>query len=773
MNNMIAPRFIRKGKFIIYKFTIALRKGWKKLFSYRKFYLSCDICLGITAVLIPPGLVVYHRWLNHPSFENVLYKMWFETPLLKQLSLPTYFLIIFPLFILSIYCFGMLAIIDRVKLPDPITEVTDDKNPLINIPKWQNNTSTCLFITAGICLVADMAASIIRQTISGIEVLGIALLYIFGLILKEFKLNRIIPFLMKHTGWVVACLALYSGVLVALQSLFGEKGHQSGAGAILVFIIAAIMIRFYGRIPVILWISLGTLILVTWGINSWRFSVIGDEHDFYRSASYIATMPLSQVAKNFFSAMGVFGTHTFLASLVQAGFMKIFGVSNFGWRISNPVMLSAAVVCFYLFFRKFGKQRTALVIAGLLACSGYLMNFGKIGYDNSQAFFMFGLTLWLAAEAVLSRRPVMYAVLGLAMGFCLYSYPAALYILPLPVLLMALYDFPRTKQAVWRWLWWIGMAVIIAVPLLFQPVYGQGKLEGLFIHNPDIDRIGIGFMFGSELIYSLFSYVYIINESHFVTSSHIDPISAVWVPIGMAWIAVQLRRNKFALFWVLSFGLIWFLAGASHGRQYPPNTRMIMLLPFWCSFVAFGITWLAEWIESKTKHAQYSKAILAAIMIVIVAANLVQVKWVFPRRYAGSQSLEMVFVRLTQRVDNDPLNAKPIYLFVTDEAWGIDGLRLLQDLYHSPQSKSQLDQIVMTGATLDASQLVKLKADNTIIIPQPWMKSKLSEALTSILIKTGKVVCPIRVAVDKDVKFTAYFPPNLAYLCPFKGIWEE
>jgi hypothetical protein len=657
-----------------------------KIFSHRKLFVGLNIGLGILAVVIPPSLVVYHNWLMHPAFHDIYYKAWKATPFLKELSLPTYFLIIFPLFIISIYIFVLLALMFKSSLPEGAISTAGSEKPSMDIPKWQIITSTCLSLIAGLSLIADLAICIIWQKIAGIEILGIALLYILSLLLKDTRLVDIKLAAQKHAGWVIAFAAIYTVVLVLLQRLFGEKGHQLGFGVIPIILIALIMIRSYRKIPVILWISLAALILYIWGIDSWRLSAIGDEHDFYRFGAYILTNPLSEIGRNIFNAMGVFGTHTYLVSLAQAVFMKLFGTSNFGWRISNPVLLSAAVVCFYLFFRKFTKQSTALVICGLLACSGYLMNFGKIGYDNPQAFFMLGLTLWLAAEAVSSRRPVIYAILGLAMGFCLYSYPAALYVLPLPVILMAIFDFPKTRPAKWRWAWWISIFCILTMPLLFQPSYVQGKIEGLYFNNLDaMAHLGIGFMFSSQLVYSLFSYLYVINGSHFVVSSHVDPVSAVWIPIGLSWLAVQFKKNKFALFWMISFVIMLFLVGASHGRLFPPNTRMFMLLPWWLSFAAFGIDWLAEWIRRKTNSDLYYKVTLAAMAGLILVMNLVQVNWVFPRLHAGTSSLEVMFMRLAERGDDDPAKASPVYLFVTDESWGIDGLRILQDLYHSPQ----------------------------------------------------------------------------------------
>jgi hypothetical protein len=730
--------------------------------------------LGIAAVVIPPGLVVYHRWLLHPDFYDVQNKLWHAIPFLDQLSMPTYFLEIFFLFLLSIYIFVLLALIYKAALPDQPSLTATGRKVSTGIPGWQKKAGTILIVAAGVGLAADVMLSVLHQTISGIEVLGIALLVISGLVLKESRRLDLKQSVVHHAGWVMAYLAVYGTILVILQTLFGEKNHQSGIMAIPIILLAVILLRWYRKIPVILWVSLGALILYTWGLDSWRFSVIGDEHDFYRSAIYILSNSVSEIGRNFFNVIGVFGTHTYLVSLVQAGFMKLFGASNFGWRISNPVFLSAAVVFFFLFFRKFTRTGTALFISGLLACSGYLMNFGKIGYDNPQAFLMLGLTLWLAAEAALSRRTTLYALLGLVMGFCLYSYPAALYILPLPVLLMAIYDLPKQKPDIWRWLWCFGIFCIMATPLLFQPAYGQGKVEGLFIFNLDaIARYGTSFMIGSQLVYSFFSYLYVINESHFIVASHIDPISAIWVPIGLSWLVVQLRRRKFALFWMIGFVLMWFLAGASHGRLFPPNTRMFMLLPWWMSFTAFGIEWTMEWIAQKVKAPLVFKAFPVAIIILISGTNLLQANWVYPRLSAGTPSLEMLFLRLVERAERDPQARNSIYVFVTDESWGLDGIRLLQDLYFLPQSGYQLERIVMSRESLEWGELARLRAANTIIIVQPWMRPEWQAALTPILVEAGKQTCEIRDTADTAAIFTAYLPASQNSLCPINGDWSK
>ena len=59
-------------------------------------------------------------------------------------------------------------------------------------------------------------------------------------------------------------------------------------------------------------------------------------------------------------------------------------------------LTATAVGLFYVFFRTFVAASTALIAVLLLAMSHYLISFGKIGYNNLQAFFAMALSLWAA-----------------------------------------------------------------------------------------------------------------------------------------------------------------------------------------------------------------------------------------------------------------------------------------------------------------------------------------------------------------------------------------
>src|SRR6185369_11492468 len=103
------------------------------------------------------------------------------------------------------------------------------------------------------------------------------------------------------------------------------------------------------------------------------------------------------------------------------------------------------------------------------------------GYNNLQAFFALGLVLAALAHSLKSMKLAAFAFLGLAMGFCFYVYPAALYVIPLPLLGLLIYLPALTRDSIKRWGWMILSVLLVIYPLFVQPKYWQEKLPGTFL----------------------------------------------------------------------------------------------------------------------------------------------------------------------------------------------------------------------------------------------------------------------------------------------------
>jgi hypothetical protein len=377
------------------------------------------------------------------------------------------------------------------------------------------------------------------------------------------------------------------------------------------------------------------------------------------------------------------------------------------------------------------------------------------------------LVLWLAGVATRSGRPIAYTALGVACSACFYVFPGALYVLALPVILIGIYPPQERADALGK----VGLAlaafIILVFPLIVQPDFWESKLPGTFLNSRELvnGSTPLWFHFGSNLLYSLTSYLYIPNESHFVVSSYVDPLTAVFVPIGLAISLGQVRRNRSALVLLLAFVVEAILVGTTHDRPFPTATRMFLMLPWFFLLAALGIDYGLTSMARLFSGPYAIPTIAATLMVAILGLNIYQSTRVFRQRTAGIAGLEMLFLRMLQHdAKEDPGTLKD-YLFITTPDWGIDGLLVLQDVYKLPPSPTQLHRVVAERPTLPQEALPLISQPDTVVIIQPWMDETVRVGLQVQLAGLGRRPCDVRDIPEKDVRFTFWFTPALEGLC--------
>ncbi|HZU86105.1 MAG TPA: glycosyltransferase family 39 protein, partial [Anaerolineaceae bacterium] len=533
--------------------------------------------------------------------------------------------------------------------------------------------------------------------------------------------------------------------------------------------------RHRAQVETIHWLTLAAIFLFTIDINSWTYSAIGDEFSFFTfGRDILQNQTWDYRNTHIFNGMGVYGTHPYLSSVFHAFSMGFLGVDNFGWRFSSLYLAAISIPMFYFFFRRFLDERVSLLGAGMLGCSHYLMTFGKVGYNNLQALFVMGLALWLAGEAVRNRRWLNYTLLGLALGLVFYVYPAAFYILPLVGLLLLMYDPPFNRAALQRWLM-AGIAFFIFFcPLLFQPQYWETKVAGTLFYNPEVLQQpgGVAAHFGRNMLYSTYSFLFIPQESHFIVSSYVDPLSGMLVLLGLAWAIKLMRRDRFAVYVLIGFVLLNFFIGATHDRQTPPNTRMFLLLPWYTLLAALGLSWLAWQMQRLQAPRRLATALSVFLLVGVVAGNLYQAYDLSRQRNVGSPSVEMLFLRMLQRDEGFPDISRKSYLFLTEENWSVDGLLLLQEIYGVPASGTQLERVIVTDSELSPYLLARISDENVGVIIQPWMEEELSAQLEERLAELEKQPCMIKDTPKTDLRFTIWWSSRWIDLCPANGDWS-
>lgn len=717
--------------------------------------------IGVTLAAVLPALVVADRWLGRTEVQAWARELWCGAEALCRTGLPGYFAIglatLAVLTVLLLAARSLPAPSDMDPAHLPLSPIAGQSR----VPLDKAGRVMRLLAAAGFLVVA--AAGFGWDRLPGWEYAAVIALYLLGQFALEKPISEWWSTLRARGPRLLSLGISQVGLALLLAGLLASRPLQSIVGLVL---IAPLVYRLARgeRLSPAFWLVSAAAVLYSFRINSWLFSVIGDEYSFFLQARTILQQHgLMGIGTRLFSGQAVYGVHPYFSSLIQAASMALLGIDNFGWRFSNAYLMALTAGLLFLFWDGFLSRRAALTAAVLMVASHYMINFSKIGYNNVQALFVTALVLWAAGAALRATSPLAFTGVGLAMGLCLYVYPAGLYALPLPLLLLFFFMPPRSKQALRAWALMAGAFCLLLLPLLFQPGYWASKVAGTLFNNPDITSSSgsLFYHIGSNFLYSLLSYVYTPEESHFVVASYVDPLTAVFIPIGLVLLIRQFKASRFSRFLLIAFLVELLLVGVTHDRRTPTATRMFLLLPWWTTQASLGLLWILD----QTGRLRTKRWPLLLALAAIVGLNIYQAVGLFRQRTEGRASLEVLFLRMLQRdAREDPANEER-YLFLTEPNWGIDGIRLLRDVYGMPASQDLLERAVVETPLLDTDVASRIREDNTVVIIQPWMEEALRLGVEDSLRELGKEPCPVSDTLTTRVVFQLWLSRPYDSLC--------
>lgn len=128
-------------------------------------------------------------------------------------------------------------------------------------------------------------------------------------------------------------------------------------------------------------------------LNSWFYSMIGDEYFFF---DYAKNFKFSEV--KIFSQKGVFGYHPVLSSCYQFLIMRVFGMNNFGWRLSSLLVVVFSIPGFYFLVKNLFEKRTATFSTVIFIFSFYFYAYAHMGYNNIHVILPLIYALFLLTQ---------------------------------------------------------------------------------------------------------------------------------------------------------------------------------------------------------------------------------------------------------------------------------------------------------------------------------------------------------------------------------------
>ena len=708
--------------------------------------------------LLPALFLTADRWLGlplHMPWEAA----WLRSDFLIQTGLPAWSPLAFVCIAAAFYIFTRLP--QRDAFSNPHTE----ENPSPSINPTRQRTANILLGATALGASASLFGGLTGRAPGG-EILFILLLYLAGRLLPELPGK---PF---HSlpAWLLPAAAFHLTLILTLRSL------ATGMGALPVWSIALLLTVWLlwphrKTIPLIWWVFNAAVVLYTIGINNWCFAIVGDEYPFFLyGLNILEKQSPTTVFNNLFTTQVVYERFTYLSSLLQSISMALLGKDSFGWRFGGIYLAALSIPLLYDFSKHYLRQRTALILAGLMAASHTLMNFSKVGYNNMQALFLLGLLLWLGGKASRSGRTLWLTLLGTAAGLCFYVYPLALVALPLPFLLLFLYRKSDTGKSSRWWLLIIAPLAILLLPLFFQPAYWQTLVSASIMQSPD-PRLHLSHFF-ANLLAAFSSFFYAPSQTHFVAAAYLDPLSAAMAIPGLAWTLVQARRERFARFLLLAFLILLAGAGAIHDRALPIVPHMFLVLPCFLLFTALGIEWLLQTIP-KPKTLAFQAIVLIFSAVLLVGLNLIQSYTLNLRQAEAYFEEERIFLRLMQRdAAHETINDRKILYFTSPDTH-LQLVYAIQQAYLLPPSPAQIIHIPLEKMPEFPAYIIHLMRDeNTVAILSPGLEESLRWDLERELVSHGKAPCVVQRSPLSAPAFTIFTFEKRPLLCPERGNWE-
>lgn len=341
-------------------------------------------------------------------------------------------------------------------------------------------------------------------------------------------------------------------------------------------------------------------------VDSWRYSLIGDEYGFFHWAQQRADLPWSRW--NILEAKGNFKVNPQMTSVIQGLSIAAFGPSVRAWTGGTVALMLLPLPALYWYVRTYAGIGGAVIACAVYVGSPVLIAHGKIGYPNGMMLMPILLTLcW--ADLASRRGSTLYAFLaGASAGFGIFlvgigfliatAYLAAI----LGVELLA----TRDRRAVATKI----ATVFVGWLLAAFPIFIQWDFfEEILRHESGRNRQVASYLV-TNTIGSFGAFLsYCDGRSHFLAGQALDGFSAVLVLVGAVWTALS-RNWRVPLLLVLTVGL--GLSGS--GQRFIPFTRVLVLVVPWALFAGFGGAWILRCLSG-----QSTRAVAVAAMVVGIA----------------------------------------------------------------------------------------------------------------------------------------------------------
>lgn len=415
----------------------------------------------------------------------------------------------------------------------------------------------------------------------------------------------------------------------------------------------------YSDLIFLILISAGFFLLMSFDINSWYYSAIGDEYSFYNFAKEIA---LGKIV-NPFNQDGVYGMIPTLSSIYQAGVMKIFGINNAGWKTSMILIVIASFFPFYFLIKDLFDQKTALLSLLILASSHYLWAYIHTGYSNIEAIFPTIVSIYFFWTGIKNNKAIFFLFAGLfaALGFyTFYSSRVTIFILLSTSLCYLLYKQPLVKNKFWKLI----TAISLGFLLLFFPFLFTNKqrvvtemFEESLVSSKEYRVVPKHILFFQNIPRNFFAFIHNDQTGPYVSGSLMDSLSGILFYLGFIITIINIKKSNSIL--LLNWFFWGFLAtGVFSKFSSITISRLNYLLPITSIFAGISAIKILNLIKSKILNYM----LFCFLILIIISLNVNKFYFQSPKIYQSSKEAVAIkafknvcFNKVTAIIDESPI----------------------------------------------------------------------------------------------------------------------
>ncbi len=412
----------------------------------------------------------------------------------------------------------------------------------------------------------------------------------------------------------------------------------------------AVLLWYHKILPVsacmLAFLTVAGMATYTYRIDRWEYSFVGDEYAFYNTAADYIESP---TPPHPLSDKGVYEQFSTFSTYIQSTTMRTYGISIYGWRISEIFMVMLAVPALYGLMRLFVSEYGALLAVVVYLASHMVMAIAKIGYNNLQALPVVVTALALMALTIKRQNWLGVYLAGVVSAMAFYTFSLALPFIIFPPLLLIVATMEKPK----RWLPSLyGLTPQVAIFILgFFVVFYPRLMEKLWVestfeksvYNSEVNSDNR--LRDQVLPNYLYTLTHSINDAlddHYVYGPHLDVVSSCLMLVGMGWLLSRVGRKRIALFVILAFLLAAFIVGAMVPYPYPVHTRTFFLIVFYALFAGFGFDFLFGELSQATWQHWAKRGVFVGLCAAVVALNLNQFYVVSKKKSAITYEALMV-----------------------------------------------------------------------------------------------------------------------------------